>query len=79
MTTLSSETIEQIKDNFEYFDRDENGQIDSDEFLELLKTISPQSTPEQALKGFSIIDENGDGQVDFTEFLAWWQTTWWEF
>ncbi|MEM7283246.1 MAG: EF-hand domain-containing protein [Pseudomonadota bacterium] len=79
MTSLSSESIEQIKENFEYFDRDKNGQIDFDEFHELLKTISPQSTIEQAEKGFGIIDENGDGRIDFEEFLAWWKTTWWEF
>lgn len=79
MKTLSSETIEQIKGHFEYFDRDGNGQIDLNEFTELLSTISPQSTESQAEEGFSIVDENADGQVDFDEFLAWWKMTWWEF
>ncbi len=76
---LSAEKLKDIKDNFSFFDRDNNGEIDQDEFTELLKVISPNSKPEQAKEGFSIVDENNDGHIDFEEFIQWWQTCWWEY
>lgn len=77
--TISSEKIAEIKNEFDFFDADKNGQIDVGEFWELLKILSPKATEAQANEGFSIIDENGDGTIDFDEFLAWWQNNWWEY
>ncbi|MET1255493.1 EF-hand domain-containing protein [Aliikangiella maris] len=73
------EQLAEIKENFDFFDSDNNGQIDEAEFVKLLKVISPQSTVEQGEKGFAIVDENRDGHIDLEEFIAWWQTCWWEF
>lgn len=69
----------EIKENFSFFDRDQNNQIDLGEFTSLLQVISPQATKEQAESGFTIIDENNDGHIDLEEFVAWWQTCWWEY
>ena len=77
--TLSLELIEQVRENFVFFDRDQNGKIDLDEFFELLKVLSPKMKLHQAQEGFSIIDKNNDGVVDFGEFLDWWQNSWWEY
>lgn len=79
MKPLTQEHIDEVKKNFDFFDRDSNGEIDVEEFEELLKVISPESTEEQAKRGFAIIDENDDGHIDFKEFLEWWETCWWEF
>ncbi len=79
MKPLTDEHRNQVKENFDFFDRDGNGEIDVEEFEKLLKVISPNSTEEQAKRGFDIIDENGDGHIDFEEFLEWWETCWWEF
>ncbi len=76
---LPEAQINDIKKNFEFFDRDSNGEIDLEEFTELLKVLSPKSTKEQAEKGFEIIDGNGDQHIDFDEFLSWWQSCWWEY
>ena len=73
------EQIAEVKNNFDFFDRDGNGEIDVDEFEKLLQVLSPDATAEQAKRGFAIIDENDDGHIDFDEFLEWWQTCWWEF
>ncbi|MEE4244100.1 MAG: EF-hand domain-containing protein [Kangiellaceae bacterium] len=76
---LTEESLANVRKNFDFFDRDGNGEIDLAEFTELLKVLSPNSTKAQAEKGFNYIDENGDEHIDFDEFLAWWETCWWEF
>jgi Ca2+-binding EF-hand superfamily protein len=76
---LTKERIEEIRNNFTFFDRDHNGEIDLEEFTELLRVLSPKTTNEQAEKGFSFIDENADGHIDFDEFIRWWESCWWEY
>lgn len=76
---ISASQLEEIKENFQFFDRDSNNQIELGEFIKLLRVISPTATLEQAQKGFDIIDENNDGHIDFDEFMAWWETCWWEY
>ena len=79
MRELDEAQVESIRENFKFFDRDNNGKIDFKEFQELLRTISPESRTQQAAEGFSIIDVNSDGFIQFDEFIAWWNTVWWEF
>jgi len=76
---ISEEQLKEIKENFQFFDRDSNNEIDLGEFTKLLRVISPTATLEQAHKGFQIIDENQDGHIDFEEFMAWWESCWWEY
>ena len=76
---LNPSEIEEIKSNFDFFDKDHNGEIDLDEFTELLRVLSPKSSNIQAADGFSFIDSNNDGHIDFDEFIAWWKTCWWEY
>ncbi|MCC2604123.1 EF-hand domain-containing protein [Planctobacterium marinum] len=76
---IDQEKINQIREEFDFFDNDKNGEIDFGEFFELLKVISPKAKESQAQEGFALIDENGDGSIDFDEFLAWWQDNWWEY
>ena len=79
MKELSEQKAREVRESFEYFDRDRNGFIDFDEFTELLRVISPESTVQQAAEGFSIIDTDSDGHIGLEEFIAWWRTTWWEY
>ncbi len=65
MQQLSKESIEEIRENFSFCDRDGNGFIDIKEFMELLKVISPKTSDEQALTGFELVDENNDGLIEF--------------
>lgn len=77
--TMTKEQLKEIKDNFDFFDRDSNNKIDLEEFTKLLKVLSPNSTLEQAEKGFALVDENQNESIDFNEFLSWWKTCWWEY
>ena len=79
MQQLSHESIQEIREHFSFFDRDGNGSIDVEEFTELLKVISPDTSEAQAITGFELVDENNDSLIEFEEFLGWWQTVWYEF
>jgi Ca2+-binding EF-hand superfamily protein len=79
MKELPDQKAREVRESFEYFDRDHNGFIDFDEFSELLRVISPESTVQQSAEGFSIIDTDSDGYIGLEEFIAWWRTTWWEY
>ncbi|KAA3649674.1 MAG: EF-hand domain-containing protein [Proteobacteria bacterium] len=76
MSTLSPEEIAEIRDHFEFFDRDESGQIDQDEFIQLLKILAPNADRQNAIRGFETIDDDNNEKIDFEEFLSWWQTNW---
>ena len=73
---LSPEQVEEIRKEFEFFDKDNNGQIDLPEFIELLTVISPKTKASHVKEGFDLIDDNHDGFIDFAEFLDWWQEGW---
>ncbi|MDX1678965.1 EF-hand domain-containing protein [Arsukibacterium sp.] len=76
---LSEQQQADIKKEFEFFDRDGNGQIDIAEFIELLTVLAPKTKASHVEEGFKLIDKNGDGYIDFPEFLQWWQQCWWEY
>lgn len=79
MSEPSKQKLEQIRNNFAEFDRDDNGQIDFMEFKELMKAIAPDAKLGQVGEGFSIIDTDSDGYINFDEFVEWWQTGWDQF
>lgn len=76
---LSQDKLVEIRKNFEFFDKDDNGMIEVKEFINLLKVIEPSSTKQQAEEGFKIIDDDHNGVIDFDEFLKWWESCWWQF
>ncbi len=64
----------EIKENFDYFDRDGNGRIDYGEFVELMNALNAELTGEQARLGFESLDTDESGQIDLAEFQAWWMS-----
>lgn len=77
--TLTEQQIAEIKNEFEFFDRDGSGRIDIAEFIELLTVLAPKTKASHVEEGFKLIDKNNDGFIDFAEFLEWWQQCWWEY
>lgn len=63
---------EELKENFDYFDRDGDGKIDFGEFSELMDALGAELKAEEARLGFASIDEDGSGHIDFVEFCTWW-------
>jgi len=80
MTTKpSQDKLDEIQSNFDFFDDDNNGKIELNEFIKLLNIIEPTSTKQQAEEGFKIIDDDNNGVIDFAEFINWWQSYWWQY
>lgn len=79
MNELSADARAEARKNFAFFDSDNNGYIDFEEFSEVLNVISSNVSTQQAAEGFSMVDTDSDGQVSFDEFITWWQTAWYEF
>ncbi len=76
MSELSQEEIAEIKDHFDFFDKDNSGLIDIDEFTQLLKILAPEASQANAIRGFATIDVDHNEQIDFDEFLDWWKMNW---
>lgn len=76
---MSEKELAQIKQEFDFFDRDSNGQLSLTEFIELLTVLSPKTKVSAVEEGFNLIDDNHDGFIDFEEFANWWKEGWWEY
>lgn len=68
----SEEQLEELRETFDYNDRDEDGSIEVDEFIDMLDELEANMSEEEAKIGFQDIDTNDDGLIDFKEFVAWW-------
>lgn len=71
---MDSENFEELKENFDHFDRDGNGRIDFGEFRELMDALTADLTEQQARVGFDSVDKDGSGRINFVEFCDWWSS-----
>eukprot|EP01006_Ploeotia_vitrea_P023713 TRINITY_DN56295_c0_g2_i1.p1 TRINITY_DN56295_c0_g2~~TRINITY_DN56295_c0_g2_i1.p1 ORF type:complete len:290 (-),score=56.78 TRINITY_DN56295_c0_g2_i1:81-884(-) len=53
---------------FKMFDKDKSGQIEYEEFVELLRYMNLRVTKEKARKLFARADADGDGMIAYNEF-----------
>ncbi len=63
----------ELRESFEHFDRNGDGQIDFAEFVELVRVMSGRAGQAELRIGFEETDEDGNGRIDFEEFCDWWQ------
>ena len=75
---MSDEETRQIRQKFDSFDKDSNGLIDLDEFLDMVDVLYPGTSASYLESGFVLMDRNHDGYIDFQEFLDWWRKADWE-
>jgi calmodulin len=68
----TEEQLDELREAFEYNDRDSDGRIRLDEFIEMLDELEAEVDEKEARVGFGDIDTNDDGLIDFEEFVAWW-------
>ncbi len=69
---LSEEQLDELREAFDYNDRDGDGMIEPDEFAAMLDELDAGMSTTDAKIGFQDIDTNDDGLIDFGEFVAWW-------
>ena len=71
-TNPTPEELDELREAFDYNDRDGDGLIHLDEFAQMLEELEAEMSETEARTGFNDIDTNDDGRIDFTEFVAWW-------
>ncbi len=71
--SLTQDKLRELKDAFEFSDRDGNGRIDFLEFVNLVEDFGMFIDTAQAQAGFETLDTDDDGMIDFDEFIEWWQ------
>ena len=68
----NEEQLDELREAFDYNDRDGDGRIQVDEFSAMLDELEAGMTEKDIEIGFKDIDTNDDGLIDFPEFVAWW-------
>jgi calmodulin len=68
----TEEQLDELREAFDYNDRDGDGMIQLDEFADMLDELDAGMAEADVRVGFQDIDTNDDGLIDFREFVAWW-------
>ena len=68
----NEEQLDELREAFDYNDRDNDGRIQLDEFSDMLDELEAGMSGKEIEIGFKDIDTNDDGLIDFAEFVAWW-------
>jgi calmodulin/calcium-binding protein CML/plastin-2 len=68
----NEEELDELREAFDYNDRDGDGRIQLDEFSDMLDELEAEMSGKEIEIGFKDIDTNDDGLIDFEEFVAWW-------
>jgi calmodulin len=68
----NEEELDELREAFDYNDRDGDGRIQLDEFSDMLDELEADMSENEIEIGFKDIDTNDDGLIDFQEFVAWW-------
>lgn len=68
----TDDQLDDLREAFDYNDRDADGRIQKDEFVAMLDELDAGMTTREMEIGFQDIDKNDDQLIDFDEFVAWW-------
>ena len=68
---MSDISSEELRQNFDYFDTNNDGKIELAEFASLLNALDATAPGEDPAIGFQAIDTDSSGVVEFDEFEAW--------
>ena len=68
----NEEELDELREAFDYNDRDGDGRIQLDEFSAMLDELEAGMSAKEIEIGFQDIDTNDDGLIDFSEFVDWW-------
>lgn len=76
---VAPDYVENVKKNFDICDRDQSGEVEPEEFREIVfrcMKVPPAlqcEIPQSRVQSFwSEIDTDGSGKITFSEFFAWW-------
>jgi len=67
---LSEEQIGLFKDQFDKYDTDRDGSVNTKEVGQILKSLGKNPTEGELVELVNYVDQDGTGMLDFPEFLA---------
>lgn len=67
---LSDEMIEELREAFNLFDRQQDGTINSRDLHAAMKSLGQNPSEEETRKLVALNDADGSGTIDFPEFLS---------
>ena len=73
MYTIPDDYIPEIKEAFNFFDKDKDGKISSKEFKNMLVKLSGEYKEKDVDELFKIVDVDVDGYINIDEFINLWK------
>ncbi|MCA9526517.1 MAG: EF-hand domain-containing protein [Myxococcales bacterium] len=70
---MSADDLDELRELFDFYDRDGNGVIDRDEFARLCRALDDGFSEDELAAGLDAIDGNHNGVIEFSEFVGWWR------
>lgn len=66
---VTAEQLQEIEDNFKYFDKDNSGFLDKREFRACLQSLGQDSSPNDVKAAFALYDRDLNGKISRQEFV----------
>ena len=71
--TIPDDYLTEIKQAFEFFDKNNNGKISCRDFKKILVKLSKEYTEQEAEELFKTLDLNSDGEININDFINLWK------
>ena len=71
--TIPDDYLTEIKQAFEFFDKNNNGKISCRDFKKMLVKLSKEYTEQEAEELFKTLDLNSDGEININDFINLWK------
>ena len=71
--TIPNDYLTEIKQAFEFFDKNNNGKISCRDFKKILVKLSKEYTEQEAEELCKTLDLNSDGEININDFINLWK------
>ncbi len=64
----------EIREIFDHYDRDQNGEIDAREFARVCEALGMEMEEHELKIALLDVDRDGDEKISWVDFLSWWRS-----